>query len=41
MGEKERAYAPGNFVTLSRGLVHYRWFGKKHDDLVEIGRAHV
>ena len=34
MGETERAYAPGNFVSLSKGLVHYRWFGEKHNDLV-------
>ena len=34
MGETERAYAPGNFVALSKGLVHYRWFGEKHNDLV-------
>ena len=34
MGETERADAPGNFVALSKGLVHYRWFGEKHNDLV-------
>ena len=34
MGETERAYAPGNFVALSKGLVHYRCFGEKHSDLV-------
>ena len=34
MGETERAYAPGNFVALSKGLVHYRCFGVKHNDLV-------
>ena len=34
LGEKERANAPGNFVTLSRGVVHYRWFGAEMGELV-------
>ena len=34
LGEKERTNAPGNFVTLSRGVVHYRWFGPETGDLV-------
>ena len=34
LGEKERAKAPGNFVTLSRGVVHYRWFGAEMGELV-------
>ena len=34
LGEKERTNAPGNFVTLSRGVVHYRWFGAETGDLV-------
>ncbi len=34
LGEKERTNAPGNFVTLSRGVVHYRWLGAEKGDLV-------
>ena len=34
LGDKERNTAPGTFVTLSRGIVHYRWFGAKTGDLV-------
>ena len=34
IGEKERTNAPGNFVSLSRGVVHYRWFGAETGDLV-------
>jgi pimeloyl-ACP methyl ester carboxylesterase len=34
LGEKERTNAPGNFVTLSRGVVHYRWFGAETGDLI-------
>ena len=34
LGDKERNNAPGNFVTLSRGVVHYRWFGAETGDLV-------
>ena len=34
LGEKERTNAPGNFVTLSRGIVHYRWLGAETGDLV-------
>ena len=34
LGDKERTQAPGNFVTLSKGLVHYRWLGADTGDLV-------
>ena len=34
LGDKERAQAPGKFVTLSKGLVHYRWLGADTGDLV-------
>jgi len=34
LGEKERTNAPGNFVTLSKGIVHYRWLGAEKGDLV-------
>ena len=34
LGEKERTNAPGNFITLSKGIVHYRWLGAEKGDLV-------
>ena len=34
IGEKERTNAPGNFISLSRGVLHYRWFGAETGDLV-------
>ena len=34
LGEKERTNAPGDFITLSRGVVHYRWLGAEKGDLV-------